>query len=219
LKKISQLQSSEDGAVKDQAGDAGTSFPKNKMVKRMNRLGDIAVRIDAGTTRDEILNIVRSESKQLFAYDVCLLGLLSQSKTHYVINTLSPVAEATELNHKIFSLDEGMVGWVIKNHSPILGEIDSGPAFSHAIEGKLKEFGIHSFLIVPMRNGAEVIGSLVIGSTVNNAYSDEDLSVAKVYATFLASAINHVNLMEDAEKRMTQIEVIYDVAQQIQMHC
>jgi len=166
----------------------------------MNRLGDIAVKIDAGTTRDEILNIVRSESKQLFTYDICLMGLLSQSKTHYVINTLSPVAEATELNHKIFPLEEGMVGWVIKNHSPILGEIDSGPAFSHAIEGKIKEFGIHSLLIVPLKNGVHVIGSLALGSSVNNAYCDEDLSVAMVYATFLASAINHVNLMEDAEK-------------------
>jgi K+-sensing histidine kinase KdpD len=218
LKNISRLHADKEGTVKDQPGESGTSFTKNPLVKQMNRLSDIAARIDSGTTREEILNVVRLESKQLFRYDVCLMGLMSRSKTHYVIDTLSPVAEATELNHKVFPVEEGMVGWVIKNQSPILGEIDSGPAFSHAIEGKIKGFGIHSLLIVPLKTGTDVIGSLAFGSTISNAYSDADLTLARTYATFLASAIKHVNLLEDVNKRMTQIELIYEVAQQIRTH-
>ncbi|MFI5253335.1 MAG: ATP-binding protein [Bacteroidota bacterium] len=218
MKKITPRETRGEEIVKDQIGDTPKALDLKKQAERLKRFSEIAMKIDAGKTRDEILNIVRLESKQIFPYEVCLIGIMSQSRTHYVINTLSPVADATELNHKIFPLDEGMVGWVIKNHSPILGDIDSGPAYSQSVEGKLGEFGIRTLLIIPLRIGSDIIGSLAFGSTIPGVYGDDDLSVGHVYSIFLASAIKHVNLLEDTQKRMTQIELIYEVAQQIRTY-
>ena len=109
------------------------------VLRRMDTLREIALQIDSARSREEILDVVRSEAKWLLEYQVCLVGLLNRAQTHYVINTLSSVADATELDHKHFSIDEGMLGWVVRNHTPVAEDIESGPSFSEALEGKLQE--------------------------------------------------------------------------------
>lgn len=197
------------GALGSMSGDVKSS------VWRLSRLNEIAQRIESGNNREDILDIFRAEAKHLLQFEICFAGLVNQSRTHYVIHALSPVADAADLHHKHFLLDEGMPGWVIKNHSPMMEDIDSGPAFSHAIEGKIKEFGIRSLLIVPMRAGNEIIGSLTFGVTQSAGFKEEDLSLVLVLGTILAATLKNTTLFDDVQKRMTQIELIYRVAQQI----
>jgi K+-sensing histidine kinase KdpD len=198
-----------------QADMQGQLIEKHGGSRRLGTLHEIALQIDNARTREEILKVVRTESKWLFEYQVCMVGLLNNAHTHYIINTLSPVADSTDLNHKHFSIDEGMLGWVIKNQSPIVEEIESGPAFSHALEGKIQEFGIKSLLIVPMKTGSEVIGSLTFGSTKSGAYTEQDTRIAQLLGLYLATALKNTSMFEDARKRITQIELINEVASQL----
>ncbi|HLX11255.1 MAG TPA: ATP-binding protein, partial [Bacteroidota bacterium] len=109
----------------------------------------------------------------------------------------------------------GMIGWVIKNHTPVSGVGDSGPSYCEAIEGKLKLLGIKSYLIVPLKNGADVLGAMAFGSNHEGAYHDEDLNVSMIYSMFLTTALSNVATFEDAQKRVTQIELINQVAAQL----
>ena len=140
------------------------------ILKKLNTLHDITSQIDNTRKRDEILNILRSEAKWVINYEVCFASLLNRAKTHYVINALSPIADASDLNHKHFSIDEGMPGWVIKKQASFIGDIESTPHFSQAIEGKIQDLGIQSLVIVPMRTGNEVIGSLYFGTIKKGFY-------------------------------------------------
>ena len=194
---------------------AGFSAESGQSVRRLRRLNEIVLRTESASSRDAILEQFRIESRHLFPFEICFAGLLNPNRTHYVIHALSPVADATELHHKHFLIDEGMPGWVMKNHSPMLEDIDSGPAFSQAIEGRIKEFGIRSLLIVPMRVGNDVIGSLAFGSAQPTTYREEELSLAAVLGTVLASALKHHTVIDDVQKRMKQIELINEVSQKI----
>ena len=207
-KNIQLSESPESGtdASAQSLQQGGASLPPH----RLRKLGELSQRIDNAKNRDEILSLIRLDSKQVVEHDVCLIGMLTKSKTHYLLNTLSVVADATELNHKLFSLEEGMIGWVIKNHTPVFGDIDSGPS-SGVIEEKLKEFGIKSFLIVPLKIAGEISGALAFGATQQGVYHDDDANLAMLYTMFLGTALKHVALFEHIQKRITQIELINQV--------
>jgi K+-sensing histidine kinase KdpD len=182
---------------------------------RLASLYDVALQIERAGNRDEILDLVRSEAKWLLRYDVCLAALSNRTASHYVVTTLSSVADSADLNHKHFSIDEGMLGWVIRNQASIIEGTESGPAFSHVIEGKLKEFGITTLLIVPMRTGGETIGSLLFGTARGKAYTEEDTAIAQLFSHHVATALKHASIFEDARKRITQIEIINEVSSQL----
>jgi K+-sensing histidine kinase KdpD len=183
--------------------------------RRLNILNEISLLIDNSKSREEILKIVRSEVKRLFDYQVCMIGLLNKTRTHYVVHTLSSVADSADLNHKHFSIDEGMLGWVMKNQTPIVEEIESGPVFSHALEGKIKEFGIKFLLIVPMKTGSEVVGSLTFGSTKSGIYTEQDAAIAQLLGFYISVALQNTTMLEDTQKRITQIELINEVSSQL----
>jgi len=185
------------------------------MLRRLAVLQELAPKIDRARTREEILSIVRSEAKRLFTYQVCFLSSVNRAMTHYVVATLSPVADASDLNHKHFSVDEGMPGWVIKNHAAIIGEIGSAPAFSPAVEGELQELGIESFMIVPLRTADGVTGSLTLGSITSGTYTEEDRVLLQQLAAHLASALKNTAVIEDAQKHVAQIELINNVSKQL----
>ena len=82
-------------------------------LRRMAKVQEFALKLDRAKGREEILDVARNETKWLINYEVFFLATVNATRTHYVVSTLSPVADATELNHKHFSVDEGMPGWVI----------------------------------------------------------------------------------------------------------
>jgi K+-sensing histidine kinase KdpD len=201
------------GTVKAKAQGMVAEGPS--AMPRLASLYDVALQIERASTRDEILAIVRSEAKWLLKYDVCLLGLANRTASHYVITTLSSIADAAELNHKHFSMDEGMIGWVVRNQASMIEATGSGPSFSHVIEGKLQEFGIASLLIVPMRSGGETIGALLFGATQASAYKEDDTVIAQLFAHQVGTALKHASIFDDARKRITQIELINEVSSQL----
>lgn len=182
---------------------------------RLRALHEIAAQMNPALSREEILAVVRSEAKWLLNYELCFIGMLNRGRTHYVITTLSPIADASDLNHTHVSVDEGMPGWVIKNQAAIVEAIGSGPAFSFAVEGKIQELGINSLLIVPMRSGNELLGSLTFGSTHRGNYTDEDTEIAQLLSMYVATALKNASIFENARKRITQIELINEVSSQL----
>jgi signal transduction histidine kinase len=182
------------------------------LARRVGTLIEIGLQIDAARTREEILKVLRTDAKWLVDFDVCFVGLLNQTKSHYVINTLSSVADAMELNHKHFGVDEGMPGWVVKNGPTIIDDIESAPMFSHNIEGKAVEFGIKSLLIVPLRTSGDVLGAVAFGSARNDGYNEEDMVIAQLLAMHSAVAFKNARVFEEANRRLNQIELMNEIS-------
>ncbi len=182
---------------------------------RVSTLSEIALQIDAARTQDEILGALRNETKWLIDHEALFIGLVNKASTHYVIQTLSPIADTTDLNHKHFPLNQGMPGWVIQNQSPIFIDVSAGPAFTESIEGTLAGLGINSLLIVPLRTGDETIGSLTFASTRPGCYHEQDVWVAQLLALQVSIALKNTAVFEDAKKRITQIELVNEIAEKL----
>jgi K+-sensing histidine kinase KdpD len=185
------------------------------LLQKLNTIHDVVAKFDNTHSREEILGVLRSEAKWLLKYDVCFISMLNRARTHYVLNSLSPIADASELNHKHFMIDEGIPGWVIKNIASFIGDIESAPKFSHAIEGRLQELGIRSILVVPLRTGNEVVGTLTFGSLKSHLYSEDDAAIAQLIGLYVATSLKDATIFEDARKRIVQIELINTISQQM----
>ncbi len=193
-----------------------TSLVKaNSFYNAVSTLSEIALQIDAARSDDEILETLRAQTKWILDHDVYFLALLNKSHSHYVISTLSPIADSTDLNHKHFTLIQGMPGWVIQNQSPIVIDITAGPAFTQSIEGTLSDLGMKSLLMVPLRTGEETIGALTLSSARPGAYGEHEMCLAQVLALQVAVALKNISLFDDARKRITQIELVNEIAEKL----
>lgn len=182
---------------------------------RVGTLNEIALQIDAAHSRNEILDVLRNEAKWLIDHDVCFVSLTNRFRTHYTINTLSPIADATELNHKHVPLNQGMPGWVIQQQVPIMIDVNAGPAFTESIEGALADLGMKSLLIVPLRTGENTIGALTFSSSKPDVYSNHELWLSQLMALQVAIALKNTILFDEARKRITQIELVNEIAEKL----
>ena len=182
---------------------------------RVNTLTELSLKVDAARSREEIVRILKDNLKRLIDGECAFAGLLSHNKSHYVINTLSPLMDAIELDHKHFSVDVGMPGWAIKNRAGIMVDIDSAPALHPGLEGKLKELGIKSLIIVPVHTHEEMLGALVFGSSKPSAFVDPDIWLAQLLSLQMAIALRHTTLLERAQKRAAQIGLVNQIARKL----
>ena len=182
---------------------------------RVNTLTELSLKVDAARSREEIVRILKDNIKRLIDGECAFAGLLSHNKSHYVINTLSPLMDAIELDHKHFSVDVGMPGWAIKNRAGIMVDIDSAPALHPGLEGKLKDLGIKSLIIVPVHTHEEMLGALVFGSSKPSAFVDPDIWLAQLLSLQMAIALRHTTLLERAQKRAAQIGLVNQIARKL----
>jgi K+-sensing histidine kinase KdpD len=182
---------------------------------RVNTLSELSLKINGARSREEIIHVLRESVKHLIDGECAFLSLLSQNKTHYVIGTLSPLMDAIELDHKHFSVEIGMPGWAIQNGASIVVDIDSAPSFHPSLEGKLKDLGISSLIIVPLKTSEDILGALLFGSSKPNAFIEADLWLAQLLALQIAVALRHTMLLERAQKRAVQIGLVNLVASKL----
>lgn len=187
-------------------------IPAYGLPGRLSTLIEIALQIDAVENRDELYEVLRNESKWLMDFEVFFIGLLNPLHTFYHLITLSPITDATGLNHTYFNIDEGMPGWIIRNQTPKFCNINECPNRSFSLEGKFEELGLQSFLAVPINSGQDKVGVLVLGSSSLNNFSEDDLIIAQLYGLQIGVALKNVAFFEDAKKRINQIEIINEIS-------
>jgi signal transduction histidine kinase len=185
------------------------------LAERLSTLHDVALMIDEGESVEEILSLVRAEARWLMGFHSCFIALLNRARTHYVVRSLSTVADAADLNHKHFSIEEGIPGMVMKSRMPFRSGVQTVRAFSPALEGRLEDLGIQSILAVPMQTGSETIGCIAFGSADQAGYTEEDLAIARVFAHHCAVSLKNSTIFEDAGKRISQIELINEITHRL----
>ncbi len=194
----------------------GRLIEGSELMRRLSLLHEIQLHIDAAKNRDEIFSILRGETKWLVDHDLCLMGLVNRSATHYVVNIISSAVDLNDINHKHFTLDEGSLGWVIRNRTAMIEDLTSpGEATTNSMGARLRALGITSLLIVPMRIEREVIGALAFGSRKRDPYNEVDSGVLQLLAHYFSAAIKNAGIFDDIRKRISQIELINDITRKL----
>jgi phosphoserine phosphatase RsbU/P len=185
------------------------------VLKKMNSLYELLNLIGTQRTTEDILNVIQLESRSLFEYDVCFVSLLNRAGSHYAVHIFSNIPGAQELDHRHFPKGEGISGWVIGKQAVFSGDITSLPSKSPTIEPKLKELGIGSILVVPLRTGDDVIGALAFGTSSNHTYSEINVALAQLLGLTVGTSLKNTATFDDARKRISQIELINEVTGQM----
>ena len=110
----------------------------------------------------------------------------------------------------------GIVGWMRESRRSLLvrdfeKEIDSLPAKPRYISDDPPR----SAAFVPLMVGDAVLGVMAIQNRQPDAFSEEDLRLLSIIANHAAAALQNARLLDQAQRRATQLELLSEVAQQI----
>ncbi len=94
-----------------------------------------------------------------------------------------------------FTLDDGLNGWVIQKNKPyIIDNIDKGEYFIPRFSKEEKtNYGIKSFLSVPLRNQDEAIGMVTLEHSEPNQFNDGHKEVLTEFVRVFSSTISRLH--------------------------
>jgi len=203
--------------------DAGhTIVPPDSFTGRVSTLHEIALQIDAARSRDDIMRVLRNEVRWIVPHHAAFACLLDRFRTEYAVVPLAeqslPPREGVRLG-----AGAGVAGVVMMNQSPLLVDLDEAmrePAQGAAegetlLEHAVAALGMHTLLVVPLRTGNETIGTLAFASRSRGAYGEHDIVLAQQLATQVAIALEYGAMLEDAQRRISQIELVNELAEDL----
>lgn len=189
----------------------------NRFVHRVGVLTEVALEIDAAGSQEEILNILGKNVMWLMEKEqsqhCAFVALRDPAREGYTIITLPSVADAVDLDGKKFDLKDGVAGWVITNGTMVSTPIAEWSPVHPEMEGALQELEMEHLLAIPMKTGDDTIGVLVLAKGTSAPFQDTDIWIMKLITLHAAIAIKNQRLLEDARKRMTQIELVNEIAE------
>jgi serine phosphatase RsbU (regulator of sigma subunit)/putative methionine-R-sulfoxide reductase with GAF domain len=110
----------------------------------------------------------------------------------------------------------GVVGWVRDSKRPVLvrdlhKELDSLPAKPHYLSDEPPL----SSIFIPLVSGEQTIGIVAAQSTQAGRFDEEDMRRLMILANQAAAAIAHAQLFEQAQKRAAHLELVRQIARQV----
>jgi K+-sensing histidine kinase KdpD len=191
----------------------------DSLTGRISTLHDIVLQIDAASTHDDVLNVLRREMRWLLHHDVALSCIVDKSSAEYVLTMLSGEREDLVFDRGRFPLEEGTPGVVIAHATPLLIELNSPDTDSAGkigeIELRLRDAGMNSYLVVPLRSGDGTLGALAFATVRVGAYREQDVVIAQLLATQIAVALETTIRIEEAQRRIAQIELVNELAEDL----
>ncbi len=68
-------------------------------------------------------------------------------------------------------------------------------------------------MIVPILNGVEVIGAIACSARQKNRFTEQDVRLLALIASNTAQAIERLRLLQDTQRRVDELSILYQVAQ------
>jgi GAF domain-containing protein len=79
--------------------------------------------------------------------------------------------------------------------------------------GSLLAAGVRSLMILPLNSGGRVLGYLSFGKTTPRYYNQDDLQLAYLFSTLLATALNNSRLYDAEVHRARQLQMLSEIGQ------
>ncbi|MDH3368286.1 MAG: GAF domain-containing protein, partial [Gemmatimonadota bacterium] len=142
--------------------------------ERLEVVGELATLINTTYDLNEIFRSAILELRRVLAFRRASVTLASNDRTHYSLHTLYDAARGGfQVVQKAFPIDSGLPGRAIQT-----GEAMRVDDFAGTEGIRQEQERTISALIVPLRVGNQVIGSLNFGAPESVLYDDEDLELA-----------------------------------------
>ncbi len=152
--------------------------------------------------------------KEIFQFDgaeICLLN------THTGVLTTALYWPDDQNNFQqskqIYHPNEGYTGWIAV-HQKSLMIADTHHFIEATPQAGLLNFPYHSYLGVPLKVGAKLLGTLELAAAPIGAYNQDDLSILETIAAHAAVAIDYARLYQDTQRTLVRQSFLFDASRE-----
>lgn len=175
-------------------------------VRRRNREFESLLEIGRGVLErqdlEALLPLVTRSVNEVMGTRYCLLMLRDGDDLKLAAHEgLEPeVARSWQ----VLRLGQSLTGRVVKDGAPMaVTEMRDDPRLEY--KDRVEQYGYRSFLGVPLRRGAEVLGSLEVITKEPRVFSPEDQHLMSAFADQAAIALDNARLLEETRKHLDRI--------------
>ena len=172
------------------------------MVEELAMLGEIGHIINSSLEIDEVYDRFPEQVRKLIPFDRIDLQTVDLEKgtlTHaYVTGIEVPERKAGDVRPLKDSLAEELV----RRKSGMILDAEDAEELRRRFPNIIPslDYGIRSYLGIPLVSKDRVIGVLYVSSTKRNAYTEQDLELAEIIGTLVAGAIANAQLYAQSKQ-------------------
>ena len=160
--------------------------------------------INSALTLDELLQLIVDNATQVLRGARCSIALVDEKRSQVVTAAAAGIPRE-QLWGTAFRIGEGVAGWVVENHKPVLiGAVTKDPRFQ-----RVGDWPVASLMSVPLFSEGDVIGALSATSPDTDAFSDVDMSLLDAFADQAAIAVKNARLYEQLLQEQKQTGRLY----------
>lgn len=167
-----------------------------RRLAEMAALRQVGQVVSAGLSADRVLDGIFVASAEILSFDTASLFVVDTDQGILRLAASRNIPAEIARNCQ-FQIGEGVVGWVIAQARPAIVP-DTLKDERFALSSGPRRRRAHSLLVVPLRMRGEVIAAVSFARHQPNAFSDHDLELAEVIATYAAQALEHARLTKTA---------------------
>jgi formate hydrogenlyase transcriptional activator len=189
---------------------------------RYEALLRVSESIAAHRDSNELFRTIASQLRQVVAFDFLNLVLYEEGTQKLKLRLIETPGYSGDTQPRNIPPEKTVSWWVYKHQQPmvipLIGEETRFPEFMEFLKG----FGMRSICALPLTTVHRSLGTLGIGSTHANAYSDEEVRFLSLVANQLALAIDDaLNLQasqhgqQELQHRNERLKLVLDISQSV----
>lgn len=176
--------------------------------ERLTQLVEIQVMLSSSPLPGQYFQVLAEHAHRAIPHQFLAFCLKDADIEGYFLHVLSgPTNGAIPL--RVYGLDEGIAGQVLKtNQTRHVADLALVENRCDDIEAVLLEMGLHSVVVVPVRQGSEPLGALYFAAA-DHSFSAEDVQIARLLAAGLSGSLENARLYQSlADERSTLAAVL-----------
>jgi signal transduction histidine kinase len=171
--------------------------------RKMAAIGDAGREIALSLNLDRILRLLMDKAVETLPMDAGALFQFDTESQSYRV-AVSHNLSSDHVSQITFGFDEGVPGWVVRHRQALV--IPDATA-DDRVHPYVVEDGVLSVLAIPLIARKQVVGVLNLYHKTNtNAFDDEAVQLAQVFANQTAIAIENARLVDELRQAATELE-------------
>lgn len=196
------------GNIAEQAATAIDNARLHEETSQRNRelalLQEVSATLNASLDLKETLRTILLNVKRIINYQLGEVTLYDSQRnlliSQFTTGSTSGVGQTSEFQDEYSLDDKSYSAWLGRNQKPLLvnnpQERDSYGIISNSV--------IRSYVGVPMLNNGRLIGTIEASNEVDDAFSENDLSILTLIANQAAVAVENAQLYSRTDERLAR---------------
>ncbi|HFD40311.1 MAG TPA: GAF domain-containing protein, partial [Anaerolineae bacterium] len=186
-----------------------------RRVEELSTMQRIDRELNAALDFERVMNMTLAWAMRATGVSVGLLGMYDPQRQglRLLANLGYPESFIQRYREELWSLDEGIVGRVIRSGAPALvDDVSQDPDYYPARPDT------RSQMAVPIHREGQVIGVINLESPDLAAFDQDDLDFVQRLADHAAIALENARLHQESKRRAEDMALLYDISLTINSH-